>query len=108
LSHVGLGKEQIEHKKERIPMLGSNSVLRYHFCMMAVPLLLTGCSAKGTITGKVSYRGQTLNSGIVTFFPEDGGGAFPAGIAADGTYRIEQVPIGKMKVAIQSTPNSLQ
>lgn len=73
---------------------------------LLVPLLLghlaAGCSAKkGTVSGKVTYNGNPLTRGMVTFLPESGqGGAFSSPIKEDGTYMVSGVPAGKMKIAV--------
>jgi hypothetical protein len=69
---------------------------------MLLLLLLTGCSSKGTITGKITYQGKPLPVGTVTFVPEQGG-SFISDIR-DGEYKVMKVPSGPVKIAI-ATPS---
>lgn len=74
-------------------------------------LWTTGCGGqgKGTVSGKVAYQGKPLPSGFVTFVPEKGTPVH-ADIQSDGSYRIENVPIGPVKIGVQpkSAQNTLQ
>ena len=75
-------------------------------------LVLPGCSsgpAKGEVHGKVTFKGQPLKEGTVTFLNTKEGGAAEATINADGTYavaggavvgeydRVEIKPLTEMK-----------
>jgi hypothetical protein len=68
-------------------------------------LLLSGCgsSSLATVSGKVSYKGQPLKGGVVSIFPEKGGGAQRASIEADGTYKISKVPVGPAKITVDTS-----
>ena len=73
------------------------------------PLLLilagTGCGPHlGHVSGKVLYKNQPLSSGTVLFVGPDGTTRGFSAIAADGTYRIEKVPVGPVKIAVVSEP----
>lgn len=70
-----------------------------------------GCSPSGDratapVTGKVSYKGKTLNQGTVMFVPDDGGPAATGEINADGEYTLgtygtsDGAVLGKHKVSI--------
>jgi hypothetical protein len=67
-------------------------------------LLLAGCSSQGTITGKVTYQGNPLPSGTVTFVPEQGGQAVTCDIR-DGEYKVTKISPGPAKIAV-STPSN--
>jgi len=54
-----------------------------------------------TVTGKISYNGKPLKSGKVTFHPA-AGKAIVAKLNADGTYEAKNVPVGELKVTVQS------
>jgi hypothetical protein len=76
--------------------------------LLAVPLclaLVAGCgsnkSAPAKITGHVKYKGEPVTGGTITFYAEKGGG-YPAEIDPDGTYSVADVPLGAMKVAIET------
>jgi len=76
--------------------------------VLLLALVGTGCSEKGgatgTVSGTVSYGGQTLPVGSVTFLSEDGRTA-AAEINKDGTYKVGNVPVGTVKVGV-STPQA--
>jgi len=63
--------------------------------------VLAGCSreVRSTVTGKVDYDGQTLNSGYITFqvnyLVTEG-----AEIGADGSYTVAGLPFGSAAVSI--------
>jgi|SRR5579884_79280 len=71
-------------------------------CLLLFPLsaLTLGCSREGTVSGTVSYKGERLNRGTVTFFPEKGSGTYQSVIGNDGTYSISKLPPGPAKVAV--------
>jgi hypothetical protein len=61
----------------------------------------TNPNDKGNVSGKVTYRGQPLSGGTITFA---GSKAYSASIAADGSYQVRDVPVGKYKLAIATAP----
>jgi hypothetical protein len=63
-----------------------------------IALLVVGCG-KPVARGKVSYKGQALNSGSVTFVGADGKEKSSA-INPDGTYSIIEPPKGEVKVGV--------
>jgi hypothetical protein len=69
--------------------------------LLALPLA-TGCGGQGkaTVSGKVTYQGKSLPSGFVTFVPENGV-ALHADIQGDGSYRMDNVPVGTVKISVQ-------
>jgi hypothetical protein len=85
---------------------------------MAVSLIallsLTGCSDKpklAQVTGTVTYKGQPLKEGTITFIPSDGRSA--TGKIVDGKIKDvscfdinDGVPLGNHKVLISSAPQS--
>jgi hypothetical protein len=66
--------------------------------------LAAGCSSKGTVSGKITYRGKPVTVGTVMFVPEQGGGGFTASIQ-DGEYKVEGLPPGPTKIAV-GTPSA--
>lgn len=67
-------------------------------------LVATGCGGgrdTATVTGRVTYKGQPLTAGSVAIHVA---GRRPATgpINPDGTYRVEQAPVGEAKVAVQT------
>ena len=68
-----------------------------------VPIAAVGCSrgpAVGTVTGEVTYDGQPVKDGHVTFTPVDGKGQTGGAPILDGKFKAEQVPALKMKVEL--------
>jgi hypothetical protein len=55
-----------------------------------------------TVTGKISFNGQPVTSGIINFLP-DGGRPLGGGINADSTFSFE-LPPGNYQVRIDSPP----
>ena len=69
-----------------------------------LPLLLAiagGCSKTATVTGKVTYQGRPVTYGSVIFLNADKT-ARSSVIAPDGSYRIEGVLPGTVKIAVIS------
>jgi len=54
----------------------------------------------GTVTGQVTFDGQPVKDGHVSFTPVDGKGQTGGAPIADGRFKAEQVPATKMKVAL--------
>ena len=78
---------------------GSVPLRRSGYVLLVLALLgIAGCAQKGSVSGKVRYNRQLLTSGTITF--HNGGNAVGAPIAADGTYKIDKVPVGDVKVAV--------
>ncbi|HEX5270280.1 MAG TPA: hypothetical protein VFW33_07335, partial [Gemmataceae bacterium] len=74
------------------------TVLRTAFALLVGSLALgpLGCGwGTGTVSGKVTYNDQPLTNGTVIFSNADGKGNRTADIQADGTYKIEGMPVGK-------------
>jgi hypothetical protein len=65
-------------------------------------LAVLGCgTSRGDLSGKVSYKGQVLKSGSVNVLGSDGvskGGA----IQPDGTYLVQGIAAGDVKVSVTS------
>jgi hypothetical protein len=61
----------------------------------------SGCARSAKLAGKVSYRGQPVLSGCVTIVNEDGT-ASSGVIQPDGTYAVEGVKRGHVKIAVVS------
>jgi hypothetical protein len=66
-------------------------------------LMLAGCgdSSHATVSGKVTLDGSPLDSGYVSFIPEDPQvGQTSGGKIADGEYTAEEVTTGQMRVNV--------
>jgi hypothetical protein len=86
------------------------ALCRRAWLLGTVALAFAGCSSKagpsGTVTGKVTYKGEPVPAGEVVFnlIGNDVGGAI-AQINSDGTYKATGVPIGSVVVTV-STPSA--
>jgi hypothetical protein len=69
--------------------------------VFVVLVLTAGCGKpKGSISGKVIYKGKPLSGGFVTFILEKGA-PLHAKIQSNGEYRIDNVPVGTVKITVQ-------
>jgi hypothetical protein len=73
-------------------------------CVTALVLVLAGCSGvrTATVKGTVTYNGDKVESGVITFFPVDGMTPTAGATITDGTYTA-RVPIGTVQVVINAT-----
>jgi hypothetical protein len=72
-------------------------------CGIALMACLAGCGRNGGLTeisGTVSYDGQPVKQGTITFLPADGKGPTAATPIADGKYSVKVAP-GKKLVKIE-------
>lgn len=73
--------------------------------LLALGLLLTvtGCGpSRGSVSGTVSYRGQTLKAGRVIFFNSSEKQGYPAEIDETGKYTVSKIPAGDYKVCVET------
>jgi len=66
-------------------------------------LILAGCGGKCSVSGKVTLEGQPVESGFVTFFPEDKNGQSVGAYIVDGQYSIDNITPGKKRVNVSIT-----
>jgi len=69
-------------------------------CLCAL-LLTAGCGGKGAVSGKVLYQGKPVPAGTVSFVLE-GGGVVSSIIGEDGSYTIQNVPPGTVKITVET------
>jgi hypothetical protein len=74
------------------------------FCLLVLAL---GCKPRfptefGDISGKVYFKDEILPGGTITFVTEEGGFSNSGTIAPDGTYHVEKVPAGEVKVMVDN------
>lgn len=81
------------------------------FSLAALTLCLClGCGGSEpttTVTGKVTYEGKPVTSGVINFRAVNGGDPFGGGLQTDGTYKTE-LPAGEYLVRIDSPPEYSQ
>jgi hypothetical protein len=64
--------------------------------------VVSGCGKpEGTVTGHVRYKGETVAAGNVIFYGSDNQ-AVTASINSDGSYTATKVPLGAVKVAVNT------
>ena len=70
--------------------------------LLALMLCLGGCQGNGLteVTGTVSYDGQPIKKGNISFWPSDGNGPTAAAIITDGRFAANVAP-GKKLVRIE-------
>jgi hypothetical protein len=69
-------------------------------------LTLLGCKSENPnsparVSGRVTYNGNPVTGGTLTFHSADGG-KIPAAIGADGTYSAFDIPDGDMVVTVET------
>ena len=68
-------------------------------------LLLTSCGRPtGVVSGKITCNNRPLSLGTVAMIDEDGKVA--SGMISDGEYKIENAPVGPVKISVQVYPPS--
>lgn len=73
--------------------------------LAALASVLAGCGAANPVTGAVTYDGQPVAKGSITFVPADGKGPSSGGAIENGRYSIEDVPPGEKIVQIVELPD---
>jgi hypothetical protein len=62
-----------------------------------------GCGRKAaTVSGKVTFNGEPLKGGNVTFARNDGKPSISGRIEEDGSYKLENVPVGTTKICVET------
>jgi len=68
----------------------------------------TGCGPvgppTGSVSGRVTYNGQPLATGVVTFINEKTGSGASSDLDSSGSYHIESIRTGKYNVAVHRHP----
>jgi hypothetical protein len=70
--------------------------------LLAIMAVAGGCSSAerpATVTGTVTFDGKPVTGGTIGFIPADGR-PYQGDIQADGSYRVENVPLGECIVII--------
>jgi len=78
--------------------------------VLTLPLFLVvvfGCekgnpNAPATVSGKVTYKGNPVTAGVVTFNPKKEGPVSSAPLKEDGTYNMTEAPAGEFTVTVET------
>ena len=73
------------------------------FLFLVGGLMLAGCGGRslGTVSGKVSYKGQPVKGGTVAIIPK-AGGVLQGPIQEDGSFSIDKVPTGPATITVET------
>jgi hypothetical protein len=82
------------------------TLIRSGLFLVCLTGLVAGCGGgKGGLTGKVTFDGKPMTKGQVSLQAPDG--TLHAGdISPDGTYKIDAIPSGTVKLAVTYTDDS--
>ncbi len=74
------------------------------FCLFLVASAsVLGCgSPTAIVTGKVTYKGKPVTSGVVVFIDDVGRATLPANVQSDGTFDINRASPGRVKVSFDN------
>lgn len=68
--------------------------------LTGVLLGISGCGAATTVSGTVTYEGEPIEEGWVTFMPVDGSGSEAGAKITDGEYHVEEITPGEKTVQV--------
>src|SRR6185369_11794548 len=79
----------------------------FGFLGSLVTLAWIGCGGPATsiVSGTVTFDGKPVTGGAVALFCENGQ-SFSGAIQSDGTYRVENVPVGEATVTVFPEPEA--
>jgi hypothetical protein len=90
--------------KRRLPSARLAVLLELVVCFCCC----AGCGSPalptGSVSGKVTYNGQPLTAGVVTFINEKAGIGASSEIDASGSYRVASIRTGEYNGAIHRQP----
>jgi hypothetical protein len=76
---------------------------RVFWLVPAAAVLLMGCGrGKGDITGEVSYKGEPISVGRITFLSQVGNNEVKSAHIIRGKYTIKGFPAGPVKISVES------
>jgi hypothetical protein len=71
--------------------------------LLALAALVPGCGSNaGSVSGEVTYDGQPVGDGMISFLPADGKGPAAGGTIAGGQYTVENLTPGPKVVQIEA------
>lgn len=83
-----------------------NSMIRYYLPIALLIASLAGCfsSSTGTVTGVVTFNGQPLEKGLITFSPTGSTGGTAGGDIVAGKFQIEGLVPAAYQVSVAALP----
>jgi hypothetical protein len=74
------------------------------FCLLLIASAsVLGCgSPTAIVTGKVTYKGKPVTSGVVVFIDDGGRATLPANVRADGAFDISRAFLGRARVSFDN------
>jgi hypothetical protein len=83
--------------------MNGKPLLALRLAMMCACLVLAGCGSRvSTVSGNVTYKGERLTRGQISFVAPDGEPPVSSTIHADGAYEVTNVPRGQVIVVVSS------
>ena len=72
--------------------------------ILSIAAIALGCGDSGiaTVSGAVTYEGEPVMDGMITFTPADGKGPVAGGRIIDGRYGIEKLTPGTKLVKVEA------
>jgi hypothetical protein len=79
-------------------------IARLVACLIPIGLLaLAGCGGgKGTVSGEVTFKGQPIPWGRITFLGQEGEKVGRSSPIVSGKYTIKDYPAGPVKISVES------
>jgi hypothetical protein len=78
--------------------------MRIRLCV--IPLIMLACvgcgDGRATVSGRVTFNGEPVSRGSITFIPVDGKGQAAGGDVANGSYAVKGVSQGEKTVQISA------
>jgi hypothetical protein len=66
-------------------------------------VLLAGCGAgKGNVSGEVTFKGQPIPWGRITFLSEEGNKTSHVAKIVNGRYTVKDCPAGRVRIGVES------
>src|ERR1700730_1280876 len=66
-------------------------------------ILMVGCGgSSASVTGEVTYNGEPVGNGFITFLPADGKGPSAGGEIENGHYAVDNISPGSKQVKIEA------
>jgi hypothetical protein len=67
-----------------------------------VALLASGCGGKGEVSGQVTFKGEPIPWGRITFLSQEGNRPAISSSIRNGNYTIKGCPTGLVKISVES------